>query len=52
LHLYSFPIPIQGIFGYFTLLEVSNVIDSLLFEIFLYSVWASLRRDTQYLAFS
>jgi hypothetical protein len=32
--------------GYFTLLEVSNVMDSLLFGLLLYSVSASLRRDT------
>ena len=39
LQLYSF-------LGYFTLLEVSNVMDSLLFGLLLYSVSASLRRDT------
>jgi hypothetical protein len=41
LHLYSF-------LGYFTLLEDSNVKDSLLFGLLLYSVCAlaSLRRET------
>ena len=39
LHLYSF-------LGYFTLLDDSNVMDSLLFGLLLYSVWVSLRWET------